>query len=170
MDMSGASVGGQENVSMEMYQVEGSAYMLMAGVGCISTPTGAEELPAVGDMIGDNTIQGARLVERGVEVNGIMTDRYEIEDVESLIGEEEMNVEELTVRQAEVWVAQDGGYLVKMDVDATGTDAQGTDGDFTMQYELQDVNNIDEITLPEACANASEIPGMENLPAVPETP
>lgn len=170
MDMSGGAVGGTENVSMEMYQVDGSAYMLMAGVGCISTPTGAEELPAVGDMIGDSTIQGARMVERGVEVNGIMTDRYTVEDVGSLMGSEEMDVEEFTVQTADVWVAQDGGYLVKMDIDATGTDASGTEGDFIMQYELQEVNSIDEITLPDECANASEIPGLEDLPAPPDTP
>jgi hypothetical protein len=170
MDMSGGTVGGTEDVSMEMYQVDGSAYMLMAGVGCISTPTGAEELPAVGDMIGDSTIQDARMVERGVEVNGIVTDRYTIEDVGSLMGSEEMAVEELTVQKADVWVAQDGGYLVKMDIDATGTDASGTEGDFIMQYELQEVNNIDEITLPDECANASELPGLEDLPAAPDTP
>jgi hypothetical protein len=170
MDMSGGAAGESENVSMEMYQVDSEAYMLMAGVGCISTPTGAEELPAVGDMIGDSTIEGAVLTERGVEVNGIMTDRYTIEDVGALMSDEEMDIEDMTVRSADVWIAQDGGYLVRMDIDATATDAQGSEGDFTMQYELQEVNTVGEITLPDECANASEIPGIDSLPAVPETP
>jgi hypothetical protein len=99
-----------------------------------------------------------------------VTDHYVVEDVESLVGDEEMNIEEFNVQQADVWVAQDGGYLVRMNIDATGTDTQGTEGSFMMQYELQDVNNVDEITLPEACANATEMPGMEGVPDVPETP
>jgi hypothetical protein len=94
-----------------------------------------------------------------------MTDHYTIDDPENFADGELEDLEDVTIENADVWIAQDGGYLVKMDVVVTGTDAEGMEGAITIQYDLQDINEIDEIVLPEACANATDL----SLPDMSDT-
>jgi hypothetical protein len=73
-----------------------------------------------------------------------------------------------TSQSGEVWLAQDGGYMVKF----TGT-AQGdftifsdtTKGTVTWNYDLTDANKLKEIVLPTECKEAAA--GISDLPIPP---
>jgi hypothetical protein len=58
----------------------------------------------------------------------------------------------------EMWIASDGGYLVRYLVSTVGTAGyfgEGTEGTVTWDYELTDVNAPAAILLPDACAGAT---------------
>jgi hypothetical protein len=58
----------------------------------------------------------------------------------------------------EMWVASDGGYLVRYLVSTVGNAdyfGEGVEGTVTWDYELTDVNAPAAILLPDACAGAS---------------
>lgn len=173
MNMSGPAMSGEMGggeVSMETYQVGGDAYLLMdmgegaegmddmgLGGACIKTPGSAEDnAPNLNEMVGE--IKDARLIQEGEDINGIKADHYEIQDVSQAFGTAELDSVE--VSKADVWIAQDGGYVVKLDIEASGVDAEGLEGSFNMQLEVSDLNEVDEIVLPESCENATDMPGM----------
>jgi hypothetical protein len=62
----------------------------------------------------------------------------------------------------EMWVASDGGYLVRYLTSTVGNAdyfGEGIEGTVTLDYELTDVNAPAAILLPDACAGASlEVP------------
>lgn len=163
MEMTGGDMGdGMESFSMEMYQVGADAYMIMDMGGgeatCIKGPADAagEDAPDIGDMVGD--IENAVMVESGVDVNGITADHYTIEDVSSVFGDAEFEEGTVEVQNADVWIAQDGGYVVKMDVGASGESTDGSEGAFSLQFELMEINEVSEIVVPASCDNAMEMP------------
>ena len=86
-------------------------------------------------------------------VNGINSVVCEagLEDFEALSGDvsgflDDSGIRELDRFNMKIWVARDGGYPVRMDLDMEGTDTTG--GDFTMVVRLSvsDVNKVGEIT------------------------
>jgi hypothetical protein len=74
----------------------------------------------------------------------------DLEDYEALSGDvggflDESGIRDLDSFNLKVWVARDGGYPVRMELDMEGTDTTG--GDFTMAVRLNvtDVNRVNEI-------------------------
>jgi hypothetical protein len=102
-----------------------------------------------------------KLLAQGVEVNGIMTDQYEVKELAT-------HQYDLKDIKAQVWYAQDGGFIVKFNGQATGTaisTSQGLKGSGLLQwaYDLRDVNQIADIQLPQPCREVSQ-GGVNDIP------
>jgi len=178
MDMSGIDMGGitppgDTGRSMEMYQLGESTYMLM-DIGmeepiCTNMPgtEGMMDTPEPADIGG--TIKAARLVKSGEEVNGIATDHYAIENIGEFLQDTEFSMDPSA--RADIWVAQEGGYLVRFITPPTTVSSASGEGTMAMELEMQDINQVDSIVLPDICENAEElnIPGMPDMEEVPET-
>jgi len=103
-------------------------------------------------------------VEEGVLVNEILTDHYLVEDLK-------MANSTLKNAKGEIWIAQNGGYIVRFTGMATGESVSvvdGVQGSGTIEwnFNLSEVNQITEITLPETCKLLTE-GGINDIP-VPE--
>ncbi|WP_448544820.1 hypothetical protein [Roseiflexus sp.] len=99
----------------------------------------------------------AKLVNRGETINGILTDRY-------TLNEASMSQFGAVVEKADLWVAREGGYLVKYDLTikvAPGSMnpanipadvATLSEGTIAYNWALEDINKT-TITIPSACSS-----------------
>lgn len=157
---------------IEIIRVGDTQYMLFGEAGgeptCMSFPaddTTANETPInPNDMLGD--LKKVKLVARGETVNGIVTDHYKA-DANSL------SSDTFTDGEGDIWVAQDGKYVVKFTGTGTGDIdlmSSGTKSKTKLDwvYELQDVNKVTEIVAPECkgATGADDIPVPENATEV----
>ncbi|HEU4325206.1 MAG TPA: hypothetical protein VFS21_18840 [Roseiflexaceae bacterium] len=107
------------------------------------------------DIVGG--VKDAKLVKRGETVNGVVTDHYTFDQGGLSFGT-------FSSAKGDAWIASDGGYVVKYTGEATGKNAlfgQSTEGNFTWEYVVEDVNTIKEIALPTECEGqkpADDIP------------
>jgi len=88
-------------------------------------------------------------------INGIETDHYTFD-------ERALAESGLAVSTGEMWVATDGGYIVRYLVTTTGDEkyfGEEVDGKLTREYELTEVNQPHAIELPATCP-----PGMIDAP------
>ena len=106
-------------------------------------------------------VEGGKLVKRGEMVNGIKTDHYRLKNV---------SMAEMTVvtEQGDIWIAQNGGFIVKFVGDGQGdavmfSSADNISGKMHWEYDLLDVNKVGNIPLPESCQQAEE-QGMGEMP------
>lgn len=152
------SMGG----TIGMYRVGDTSYIIF-GETCMSMPvddSAAEDKPIdPNDMLGK--LKKVKLVASGETVNGIVTDHYKVD-------KENLDSETFTNGEGDIWVAQDGKYVVKFTGNGEGKfdlGGSGTKTDSKMEwiYELQEINKITEIVAPE-CKGGS---GAEDIP-VPE--
>lgn len=86
------------------------------------------------------------------QVAGIEADHYTF-TIEGLGGGSGAQVEANT---GEVWVAQDGGYVLRYTVTAKMVDSEqpGTQYSLTVTLEMTSVNQPVNVAMPDACANA----------------
>ncbi|MEN6482836.1 MAG: hypothetical protein ABFD29_11785 [Anaerolineaceae bacterium] len=146
-------------VALETYEVGGNYYMLSyAADGTVSCfpinsqdSAGMMNIPDL--MIPPENFTDEHLVKRGELINAIKTDHYKMN--EAMMGEGDYNVQ-----AGDVWVAQEGGYIVRSSAEITG-DVSGmagklTDGSMTWSYELSEVNQIDSLEIPQTCVAATE--------------
>ncbi len=108
------------------------------------------------------TITQGKLLEEGVEVNGVSTNHYAVEALDTYYG----SMEKFT---AEIWVAQDGEQVIRFSGEAEGemeiSGEPGT-GKMNWEYNLADINQSVEVAFPELCqeqeTSMSEIPIPDN--------
>ncbi len=151
-----ASVGLEENAvprDFGFLTIGGVSYLYGAQDGsanCVSF-SGGDPLsnPAAmfkpGDVLGG--LNKARLVERGVTVNGIKTNHYAVD-------ESGISAGMFSRASGDIWVAQDGDLVVKYTGTATGKlpmFGEDTEGTATWNYQLEAINTLAEIELPEEC-------------------
>ncbi len=167
----------QPNLTFEMFEVSGVAYMS----GTFSAETArCEPVPMLGGLFSAGelleltndaqSMRGVRLVKAGDRVNGILADQYEL-DSKALL------TSGVKSAAGNVWVARDGGYVVKLTLQATGDAAmlgpeapsadesnrkRPVEGKLAMEYVVLSVNKEKPITLPAACTppqpTAADIP------------
>jgi hypothetical protein len=162
----------QGPTEMQYYRVEGTSYVLSPMPGtedpqCMSMPVEEDDVaPDMSDMLGDFDYDAATLVEEGEMVNGVATDHYRIDDTEVFQGEGLMTSVESV--QVDIWVAQDGDYVVKLDALMEGTampaGPEEIEGTVEVNYNLSQINESVAIELPAACENATEVPGAPSAP------
>ncbi len=165
---------GEKNLNIEMFQVDEESYLFLHmgsngdNGGCEKSSVEVAQLLQTNmeELLG--TISDARMVASGDEVNDIPSDHYTIEDASTIFAT--TSIAEPVVEKADVWVAQEGGYVVKMDVQMEGKDDMGSEGVFTLQYNLSDVNEPVTIDLPTVCEQAPEVPGALPTATPTETP
>lgn len=108
------------------------------------------------------SVETGELLEQGVMVNGVLADHYRV----SVTG---IDMVSTASESGEIWIAQDGGYIVRYRGTAQGTFDTGEetgDGSVTWEYDLLDVNNVPVIDFPVECrdqqAAVEEVPIPEN--------
>jgi hypothetical protein len=92
-------------------------------------------------------------------VNGIASDHYRFD-------QHALGQQGFTESSGELWVATDGGYVVKYLLTSKGGEdffGDGLEGTISYDYELTDVNNPVEITLPDDCPL-----GLVDAPLLPD--
>lgn len=161
-----AETGGQEAV-IQVIQSGGNNYMSMTGLGCIAAPAGSDtesitgDLPSADDFLKD--LESATLVSDDEEINGVSTIHYSF-DKDSFA--DDMQIEEA---EGDVYIAKEGNYVIRMDMTGKGQfdlsgDSQG-DVQIHLVYDLTNINETVEITVPEECTSAganSDLPMLED--------
>ena len=153
--MAGAGLGDEasEGGAFELFTVGGVSYIYSMDDGvarCISFSSDeSESNPAA--MFKPNDVLGglnkARLVERSVTVNGVKTDHY-------VVDQSGMDAGVFSAASGDIWVAQDGNFVVKYTGTATGkVELLGSDANSTVtwNYQLEEINTLSSIELPPEC-------------------
>jgi hypothetical protein len=101
-----------------------------------------------------NDFENGNLIQSDEMVNGIKTDHYQVSNVS-------LSSSIVTADPADVWVAQDGGFIVKFIGKGQGETTSLTvgaivTGEITWQYDLTDINQILTIDIPQICLDASQ--------------
>lgn len=173
MNQEGASTGPPQ--SFEIYTIGDSFYMLDPNneMG-MDTPCFAMSGSSMGDEMNSfemlspdeifDGIESGDLVKRGEMVNGIQTDHYRLKNVA-------MDGSTMVTESGDIWIAQNGGFIVRFVGDGKGdagmfsTDTT-VNGKMHWEFDLMDVNQVNEIILPDICVQA-ESEGVGNLPVPP---
>jgi len=146
--------------NLEMVQIGDTNYMVLPGMGCIN-------LPAEGEDLLQNSMTDAFTPEEMFNnlENLTLVGEETIDDIRVLhytfdeTAVPAADAQGLQSMQGDVFIAKDGGYLVRMSVDMQGdtTFLQGFEGvnDAVMhvEFNLKDINQPFEITLPASCAD-----------------
>jgi len=156
--------------SYETFQVGGSTFIYNntggADSSCTSfssTTTGQNDPTALfkpRDMLGN--LQSAKLVQKGENVNGVMTDHY-------LAVDKDFGMGLFSNAKGDVWVAQDGKWVVKYVGEASGKTpllGAGVEGKIAWEYNITDANAVNKIDLPAVCSESKpdeDIPVPANV-------
>jgi len=144
--------------SMEMVQIGDTNFMVLPEMGCISLPSEGEDLlenPMTEEFSPETLFGGLEnlTLVGNDEINGIPVLHYRFD--ESAIAE--ADAEGIQSMQGDVYIAKDGGYLVRMIADMQG-DADFMEGfeninDAVMhiEFNLKDLNEPFEIVPPAGC-------------------
>lgn len=111
-------------------------------------------------MTGSNKIYGTLVGNE--TVNGIPTRRYKL-DVKTINELAKKNRASAQLKSGEVWIAVQGDYIVRLNVEGTGNLAANTGVDFNgnagITLNVSDVNRGADIRLPAQCNNPMRLPG-----------
>jgi len=160
---------GGEPVSIEMVTIGDDSWMSF-GEGWMHTKasadeegaaSGAESLLILGDEALDS-VQSPRLVKKGETVNGIVTDHYAFDESNA------SSLETLFISDVsgEVWISQDGQFVVKMVIHGTGAMPEDDDSEtekpvvMDMTWELVSINQPVVIEPPAGFAEEDALPIM----------
>ena len=155
--------------TFEFFQIDGTSYTYAAEAGaeaqCFSFSSEEDTLGTDTMLQPDDFTDGveeADLVSRGEVVNGVDTDHYRFDQANLSFGL-------FGSAKGEVWVAQDGGYMVRYLGEASGSNglfgSSDVEGTVTWEYNLEDINTVESIELPPECAAqapADDIPVPDN--------
>jgi len=140
-------------------EMNGAEYVQAEDGSCFANPLDADNsiIEFLNPVIALIGVLGAE--EAGQEtVNGIETNHYTFD--ERALGQAGLNKS-----SGELWVASEGGYLVRYHLKNSGDEnyfGEGTNGTFTWDYELSEVNQVTAIQLPVDCPA-----GMVDVPMIP---
>ncbi len=154
-------------IVVEMYNVDDVAYMQNPDDGSwFSFPAegGMTDFFEAGFFDPEEIIKLPDNAQRSPlpeEVNGISTWHYTFDEAD--VDDENFSLDEA---KGEIWVAREGGYPVKLVIEASGTstnpeleDQLFSSGTINMTYELLDVNADFTIEVPEEALSAESFEG-----------
>jgi hypothetical protein len=165
---------GAQGTRSEIYSVGDTLYIYEKDRGACQPAM----MAGMGDMLRSITDSmtaplrtgNAKLVNRGETINGVLTDRYTLDETSaSQFG--------TVVEKADLWVAREGGYLVKYDLtikvmpgsmnpaNIPADVATFSEGTIAYNWTLEDINKT-TITIPSVCS--SQTVGVD-LPLPPGT-
>lgn len=157
MSASGDANAGSDG--FETYQDGDAVYMITQKEGktaCVFMSSDDQKLDQAdayqpASVFGE--LRDARLVARGERINGTLTDHYRI-----AAGAAATVFGSLTVKSADVWIAQDKGYVVRYIGESTGTGvlmASGVkDAAYRWEYDILDADAVQPFVLPPECIAA----------------
>jgi hypothetical protein len=150
---------------VEVYRFGNEVYLVDEAGECTAFTENLDVLDADGTDLGLSSIfsnlEIGNLKQEGEEINGVLTNRYQVKNVV-------MVNSTLSKVDAEIWYAQEGGFIVRFAGEAQGeaySEAEdiNVSGAIRWEYDLTDMNSIIEIPLPENCQLAAE-GGVNDLP------
>lgn len=150
---------------VEVYRFGNEVYLLDEGGECTAFTENLDMLDANGTDLGLSSIfsnlEIGNLGKQGEVINGLVTNRYQVKNVT-------MVNSTLSKVDAEIWYAQEGGFIVRFMGEAQGeayseSENINVSGTIRWEYDLTDMNSITEILLPENCQLAAE-GGVNDLP------
>jgi hypothetical protein len=144
---------GDSGSAFEVYQIQDATYMVSAGSdgtpGCtmFSSSDSASsnyEIYKPSDLLG--SMDDAKLVKKGVTVNGVKTDQYKVSNTGLGFGA-------FSKGDASFWLAQEAKYVVKYTGEATGKAAGlfNVDGTVKWDYAIDQANELPAVALPAEC-------------------
>lgn len=161
---------GDTGETLDVVIIGDQFYSVLPGVGCTVLPAGTmqgeeffDSVPQPSELLSGQ----AKLVESGVEVSGILTDRYELtsDNLLSTVADAP------ELESGSVYIAQDGGYILKVAFEGKANTAQNgfdpnQDTHVSMEYVIIPVEDGSLTILPPAeCADqagqAGKYPIME---------
>jgi hypothetical protein len=166
---------------MEIVQIDGTSYMVIPELGCMPIPGGEGNIPGTEDFTQNLTpdaitenLEGVAFVGKE-NIDGIDVLHYTYDEA-AMQGEDAADIESA---EGHLYVAQDGGYLVRSIIDVVGKTSfvEGM-GDEVFQtttthieMNLTDINDEVEIVPPAACveqtnAESPEWPMLDDASAV----
>jgi hypothetical protein len=135
----------------EIYALNDKTYVLnTADSPCALFYTNQDYLEFISVFMIENifpTIEKGELIKKGEVINGIPTDHYTLNSVDTYIGSP-------SSQKGDIWYAQDGGYVVRFTGEAEGNyqlSSESGNGNMTWEYNLTDINQVNEIPFPSAC-------------------
>jgi hypothetical protein len=148
-----SSSSGDAGSAFEVYQIQEATYMFSTGSdgkpGCtmFSSSDSASsnyEVYKPSDLLG--SMDDAKLVKKGVTVNGVKTDEYKVSNTGLGFGT-------FSQGTATFWLAQDAKYVVKYTGEATGKAAGlfNVDGTVKWDYSVDQINELPALKLPAEC-------------------
>jgi hypothetical protein len=167
---SGTGMSADKNASIfDIYQIGKTGYMMTAAVGttkasCMSFSSDKPAFDQKALLTPDELLAGLQsdaLVARGEMMNGVKTDHYKLKKANLGFGV-------ATSQTGELWVAQEGGFLVKFLGQAEGDFSLTADkvkGTVTWDYNLTEVNKLKDIVLPPECTASTQ--AIADLPIPP---
>ncbi len=147
--------------TIEMAQVEGTSYMVVPEMGCITTSGGniLDENPFTEMLAPDQFLDDMGNVnfEGNETINGIETRHYSF-DQSAMTG---TDLSEINEAEGHVYIAKDGDFLVRLTMDASGQidffdEGINDDGNMYIEINLTDIDVPVEAAIPEACAAGGE--------------
>ena len=148
---------GDTDESFETVQIGDQQYIVVGEGQCISSSAGEDAMDTEffkpEDVMGG--LENAHRVRPDETINGIPCQHYAFDETSMLGGD-------FASAQGDVWIAVDGGYVVKYVMQAEGTDPESQQtGHIEWEYEIRDINTSITIEPPPGCeATESEFPIM----------
>lgn len=148
----------EEFGNVTMVQSEGTNYMVVPGLGCITVPVEDETGNPFADLAdADQALEDVEGAEfEGEEtINGVETLHYSF-DASNLVAEEAQDVEWV---EGHIYLAKEGGYMVRMVMEGEGLmDQFGTGEDqpgmMSMEYNITPIDGPVTVEIPAECAEA----------------
>jgi hypothetical protein len=162
---------------IEFTEIDGQLYFYNEITGCISLPDDDDE-----DTLFNNLVDVGGFISGEVQrilpnetINGVPSYHFEITQANLDTSDpESMDVDQIT--DGSLYIAQDGGYVVRMMIEGTGesellTGISGRDGMVSYQLDFIPVSGVLDIQPPEACggsdsseesANSEEYPVLSD--------
>ena len=100
------------------------------------------------------------LISSGETQNGIKTDHYSAKNINMSLGDP-------TSIKGEIWIAQDGKYIVRFNGSASGNfllNSNLINGSVTWDYNLTDINQVGDMQAPSACSDTSGTISTKDFP------
>ena len=173
MKYSGTGEGGDpgKQSGFESYQIGTTTFMMSEKEGkpaCFvmssaDNKLNQEVIYKPSDLLGN--LSNAKLVSKGEDTNGVKADHYTASQSEG--GGGIFGV--LLIEKGDVWLAQDGGYVVKYVGAGSGkgntvASAGMKEATYTWTYDVTDVNALKDFVLPPECVAARP---ANDLPVLP---
>lgn len=163
MSMEGVE-GAEEFGNMTMVQTEGTSYIVIPSLGCITSEVEeATENPFMDLTDSDQILEGVdnAKFEGEENINGIDTLHYSF-DASNLTEEEAQDVE---WAEGHIYLAKDGGYMVRFVMEGEGVMDQFSDGEnqfglMQMEYNITPSDEAFVVEIPAECTES----GADNSP------
>jgi hypothetical protein len=150
--------------ALAMTQKEGTSYIFLPNLGCVTSPAEGNVMEGLGaDFLDtaqfEEALEQARLVGEET-INSVPTLHYQVDS--SLIDDNDQ-FDELS---GDLYLAQDGGYLVRMVLDGSGeidffSESSNTYDGMHVEYNLTDTNQPIYIPLPPDCEESAASDGSQ---------